>query len=150
MINVIGLGNLLKGDDAVGPVVIEQLHRINTQNKLNLVDAGADAFMVLDYLLADDPVILIDCAQMGKVAGEIVAFDVNSVNIKSVSAAVSLHGFSFAEMYAMAASMGPVAPCKIIGVEPKNIDFNTDFSEEVEASIPEIINMVKMEAKNYA
>jgi len=150
MINVIGLGNPLKGDDAVGPVVIEQLYRLNTEYKLKLVDAGADAFMVLDYLLADDPVIIIDCAKMGKVAGEVVAFDVNSANIKNVSGTLSLHGFSFAEMYVMATSIGPVSPCKIIGVEPKNIDFNTDLSEEVEASIPEIIKIVKMEAKNYA
>lgn len=150
MVNVIGLGNLLKGDDAVGPTVIELLLGSDNQGELNLVDAGADAIMVLDYLLADNPVIIIDCAKMGKMAGDVVAFDVNSANISHVSTAFSIHGYSFAEIYTMAVAIGPVAPCRIIGVEPKQINFNTDLSEEVKASIPKIINMVKMEAQNYA
>ena len=43
---------------------------------INLVNAGADAFSVLDYLIGNDPVVLIDCAKMGRKPGDIVVFDV--------------------------------------------------------------------------
>ena len=150
MLNVIGLGNFLKGDDAIGPIVIEKLSNSFDETELNLIDAGADAILVLDYLIGKDPVVIIDCAKMGKKPGEVVEFDVTEVNIGQVDNIFSLHGFSFGDVYKMATQMGPVAPCKIIAVEPKHINFNENLSNEVEASIPKIINMVTMEAKNYA
>ena len=150
MLNVIGLGNFLKGDDAIGPIVIEKLSNSFDETELNLIDAGADAILVLDYLIGKDPVVIIDCAKMGKKPGEVVEFDITEVNIGQVDNIFSLHGFSFGDVYKMATQMGPVAPCKIIGVEPKHINFNENLSNEVEASIPKIINMVTMEAKNYA
>jgi len=150
MLNVIGLGNFLKGDDAIGPLVIEKLSKSFNESELNLVDAGADAISVLDYLIGKDPVVIIDCAKMGKKPGEVVEFEVTEVTIAQVCNTFSLHGFSFGDVYKMATAMGPVAPCKIIGVEPKHINFNEDLSKEVEASIPKIINIVTMEAQNYA
>lgn len=150
MLNVIGLGNFLKGDDAIGPVVIEKLSRLFDKSQLNLVDAGADAISVLDYLLGKDPVLIIDCAKMGKVAGDVVEFDVNEANINLAYNTFSLHGFRFGDIYKMAKTIGQVASCKIIGVEPKHLNFNESLSSEVEASIPKIINIVKMEAKNDA
>ena len=150
MLNVIGLGNLLKGDDAIGPVVIEKLSKSYNESELNLVDIGADAISLLDWLIGKDPVVIIDCAKMGKEPGDVVEFDVNDANISRVYNTFSLHGFSFGDVYKMASQMGPVAPCKIIGVEPKHINFNEDLSNEVEASIPKIINIVTMEAQNYA
>lgn len=150
MLNVIGLGNFLKGDDAIGPVVIEKLGKSFDETDLNLIDAGADAISVLDYLIGKDPVVIIDCAKMGRNPGDVVEFDVTDANLSQVYNTFSLHGFSFGDVYKMAAQMGPVAHCKIIGVEPKHINFNENLSNEVEASIPKIINIVKMEAKNYA
>lgn len=150
MLNVIGLGNFLKGDDAIGPIVIEKLSNSFNETELNLIDAGADAISVLDYLIGKDPVVIIDCAKMGREPGEVVEFDVTEANISLVYNTFSLHGFSFGDVYKMATQMGPVAPCKIIGVEPKHINFNENLSTEVKASIPKIINIVTMEAKNYA
>ena len=150
MLNVIGLGNFLKGDDAIGPVIIEKLSKSFNESELNLVDAGADAISVLDYLIGKDPVVIIDCAKMGKEHGDVIEFDLSEANIVQVHNTFSLHGFSFGDIYNMATQMGPVAPCKIIGVEPKHINFNEDLSTEVEASIPKIINIVTTEAQNYA
>ena len=150
MLNVIGLGNFLKGDDAIGLLIIEKLSKLFDKSQLNLVDAGADAISLLDYLIGNDPVLIIDCAKMGKKPGDVLAFDVNEVNIAKIYNTLSLHGFRFGDVYEMAKKIGRVAPCKIIGVEPKHINFNEELSSEVEASIPKIINIVKMEAQNDA
>jgi Ni,Fe-hydrogenase maturation factor len=50
----------------------------------------------------------------------------------------------------LAKSIGDVAPCSFIGVEPKTINFNEPLSDEVRKQIPEIIKMVLEEAKFYA
>ena len=146
MINVIGIGNSLRGDDAIGPLVIQEIEKMELSENFHSLNAGADAFVVLDYLMGDQPVFIIDCARMGKNAGDVVSFDVTEVNIKELNNSISLHGYGFADIYRMAKELGAVAPCTIIGVEPKYTDFNHDISDEVKASIPKILNMIHLEA----
>ena len=150
MIHVIGLGNFLRGDDAVGPLVIERLFKSGSVSGLNLVNAGADPLTVLDYLSSADPVIIIDCAKMGRKPGEVVEFNINEANITQVQNTLSLHGIGFADIYKMAVALGTPSPCKIIAVEPKDTGFDSHLSPEVEASIPEIIKLVMMETQHYA
>jgi len=150
MLKVIGIGNALRGDDAIGPLIIEKLEKEKNDLPAILIDAGADAFTMLEHLIGKDPLLLIDCAKMGKKPGEIKLFDVDEASIEHTSKVVSLHGFGFGDVYKMAKGMGVVASCKIIGVEPKAISFDTHLSEEVEKSIPEILNLIHKEAKNYA
>jgi hydrogenase maturation protease len=147
MLKVIGIGNMLRGDDAVGPMVIEELLKCKDL-PATLIDAGSDAFTVLEHLIGKDPLLIIDCAKMGKTPGDIVEFDISDGNIAYAEKAVSLHGFGFGDVYKMAKEIGPVAPCKIIGVEPKEIAFDMQISEDVKNSIPKIINLVNKEAHN--
>ncbi len=146
MVNVIGIGNALKGDDAIGPTIIEKIEKMDSFKNINSRSVGADAFAVLDYLLGEQPVIIIDCARMGKKAGEVVLFNVNDVNIKQLNNSISLHGYGFADIYRMAQELGTAAPCSIIGIEPKQTNFNEEMSDEVKASIPVILNMIHLEA----
>jgi len=147
MIQVIGLGNELRGDDGIGPRILAELKQSRYSYKVNLINAAADAFIVLEYLNGSDPVIIIDCAQMGRNAGEVVVFNADAAHLERMNMLISLHGFGLAEIYRMAQALGPVAPCKIIGVEPKSIEFNSGLSVEVEQSIPKIINLVIEEIK---
>ena len=139
MLKVIGIGNALRGDDAIGPLVIEKLIEDNNGLPAEFIDLGADAFTMLEHLMGQDPLLIIDCAKMGKKPGEIKMFDVNEASIMETSKVVSLHGFGFADVYRMAREMGEVAHCKIIGVEPKSIEFDTQLSEEIKKSVPKIL-----------
>ena len=150
MLKVIGIGNALRGDDAIGPLIIEKLEANKNGLSAILIDAGADAFTVLEHLMASDPLLIIDCAKMGMNPGDLKLFDVNEVSIAQAAKVVSLHGFRFGDVYKMAKGMGEVVPCKIIGVEPKAMEFDTHLSEEVKKSIPEILKMINEEAHKYA
>ncbi len=149
MIKVIGLGNALRGDDAIGPEIIEVLETMSTGDSLRLIDAGADAFTVLEHLLEEIPVVLVDCADMNLPPGSVKIFDVSEANLGEVSGHVSLHGFGFAEVYRMAGQLGPCAPCKIIGVQPERVAFDTELSVPVKKAIPEILNLINREALLY-
>jgi hydrogenase maturation protease len=149
MLKVISLGNELRGDDSIGPVVVNELRTMNLADPVTLIDAGADAFTVLEHLMADDPILLIDCAQMGRQPGEVIKFKIDNSTIKLFEKSISLHGFSFAEVFKMAEQFGPIPDCTIIGVEPKSIEFGQKLSDEVRQSLPSIIKMVIEEAKQY-
>ena len=149
MLKVISLGNELRGDDSIGPAVISELRAMNLPESVTLIDAGSDAFIVLEHLMADDPILLVDCAQMGKQPGEVIKFKIDDSNIKSFEKSISLHGFSFGEVFKMAEQFSPIPDCSIIGIEPKTIEFGQKLSVEVEQSLPSIINMVIEEIKQY-
>ncbi|HEM49571.1 MAG TPA: hydrogenase maturation protease [Caldithrix sp.] len=149
MLKVISLGNELRGDDSVGLVVLNELRSMELPAPLMLIDAGSDAFIVLEHLMASDPILLIDCARMGRQPGEVIKFKVNDSNIKSFEKSISLHGFSFAEVFKMARQFGSVPDCSIVGIEPKSIEFGQKLSDEVKQNLPSIIKMVIEEAKQY-
>ncbi len=150
MLKIISLGNILRGDDGIGPIVLQELEKKNIFQTTGLIDAGSDAFIILEHLTQKDPIIIIDCAKMGKNPGEYAVFSVEKSNFEMIGKTISIHGFSFAEIYKMAVGLGEVAPCRIIGVEPQSINFNETLSDEVKNSIPSILNYIIGEANNYA
>ena len=150
MLKVIALGNILRGDDGIGPVVIQKLEKRKPSLPVKLCDVGSDAFTILDYLLDSDPILIIDCARMGKKPGTVQKMVTKSTELLPESVGMSLHGFSLAEILQMARSMGVNKDLSIIGVEPDTVQFNSGLSEVVKKSIPIIIKMIEEEAKKYA
>jgi len=149
MLKVISLGNELRGDDSVGPAVVDHLSKIDPPIPLTLINAGSDAFTILEYLIEDDPVLIIDCAKMGKEPGQIEKFNVEESAIQKIDQSISLHSFGFGEIYQMAKKIGEVTECMLIGVEPRSIEFGEELSDEVKSSIPSIVKMVIEEANKY-
>ena len=148
MVKIIGLGNRLRGDDAIGPVVIDELKRWNISG-FELIDAGADAFLVLEHLMQSEPVVIVDCAKMNSVPGEVRIVDSPALDSAVTEGAISLHGYSLAEVFRLAQNTGEIPPCSVIGVEPFKIEFNTGLSGIVEEKIPRIIEMIFQEVKKY-
>lgn len=149
IMTIIGLGNSLRGDDAIGPYIIEQLKSQAIAAQIDLVDAGTDAFIVLDHLISQDLVVLIDSAQMGEAPGTVRKVEINAQILAHIGDVISLHGFGFGEIYQMALGIGSVAKCILIGVEPKHTEFNCGMSEEVQRNIPQIMKFVFEESRHY-
>ena len=150
MLKVIGIGNILRGDDGIGPAIIRHLENKFSPELIQLYDAGSDAFAVLDHLIQPQPVIVIDCAQMGSRPGTIQVVTVRDSDYIDKNLGISLHGVSLAEIWQMARSMGETPALTVIGIEPKKIAFNSDLSEEVKNSIPAAVKIIVEEAKKYA
>jgi hydrogenase maturation protease len=148
MLKVLALGNVLRGDDGIGIAALDEIKHEKIQG-VQLLDIGSDAFTLLEHFMDSDPIIIIDCARMNKLPGEVVKFQINQVNLAQADNMVSLHGFSLAETYQMAQKMGNVAECLFIGIEPQIIEFNATISPVVKNSIPLIINIVKEEVQKY-
>lgn len=150
MLKIIGLGNILRGDDGIGPVIIQELESINPSLPVQLCDAGSDAFTILDHLLGSEPILIIDCARMGQKPGTVKVIRTNNTELLPATIGMSLHGFSLTEVLQMARSMGADKEIAVIGVEPHSIEFNSGLSEVVKNSIPLIKEMIAEEAEKYA
>ena len=149
MIKIIGLGNALRGDDCVGLHILEGLRKTEFKRPVDIIEAGSDAFLLLEHLLAPDPMIIVDCAELGKEPGAFIKLRISEENLPEATAGISLHGFSFAETYQMARKMGSSPNCTVFGIQPKSIEFNSDLSFEVKRNIPLIIDAIVEEVNAY-
>lgn len=59
---IMGIGNLLMGDEGVGIHVIRQLQKIKELADIEIIDGGTGGIQLLDFFLRHDLVILVDAA----------------------------------------------------------------------------------------
>jgi hydrogenase maturation protease len=68
---VLGLGNILLGDEGVGVRVVEELERAGGLPGVELVDGGTAGFRLLPYFDAADLVVVVDAAADGAPPGTV-------------------------------------------------------------------------------
>ena len=143
ILTVIGVGSRLRGDDAIGPLLIDALSR-QTHSQIELVDAGSDALGILEYLEGREHVVVIDACQMGREAGSVVEFDAAEIDFVLKDDPISLHGLGLAESIKMAASLNMIPEdLKIIGIEPESIQFNGSLSTPVQRALKMAVDIVE-------
>jgi len=68
---VIGIGNLLMGDEGVGIHVVQHLRKDEELHGIDLVDGGTGGFKLLNHFLNHDLVVIADAALDQKTPGTI-------------------------------------------------------------------------------
>jgi len=141
-LTVIGVGSRLRGDDAIGPLLIDALSK-QTNSQIELVDAGSDALGILEYFQGREHVIVVDACKMGREAGCIEKIDPTRINLVLQDDPVSLHGLGLAEAIKMGESLNMLPEdLKIIGIEPESIQFNSSLSAPVQGALKMAVKIV--------
>jgi hydrogenase 3 maturation protease len=126
---ILGVGNRLRGDDAVGPLLVERL-----QGKVDipLIDAGDVPENYLGPIEASgaDLVLVIDATEMNSDAGAAAIFDIDQIQGKSVSTHTGNIGLLFKAIL-------PEARPQVIllGIQPGNITLGQGLSDPVRATL---------------
>ncbi len=146
---IIGVGNLLMGDDGVGIHVARELEKIDLPANVDVYDAMTNSFMVLEYMDGAEKAIIIDAYKGGRKPGSIyrIRFDPEALRYAD-RVELSLHDMDFID----ALNSGREAytyPGEIIilGVEPERVSLNTELSPTLKKAMPEIIKTVLAEIR---
>jgi len=142
-IRIIGVGNEMAGDDAVGPAVIEALRGRALPECVELICAGADALGVLEYLEDDVSVVIVDAARMARAPGNVLTFPAANAKVNIVADAWSLHGIGLAHVLKLAEQMRLPARVTIVGIEPASVQPGQGMSLAVVAAIPKAVDSVE-------
>lgn len=141
---ILGVGNPLRRDDGIGPMIIDMLSN-NTDlsdQKVDLLDGGTDGLALMDYMQNYKHVIIIDAVEMKTPPGEIKVFSPAEAKMSINLDALSTHGFGLAEVIKMMEALDQMVPMTIIGIQPESIEFFEGLSSKVAAKIPTIIELV--------
>jgi hydrogenase maturation protease len=145
---VIGVGNPFRRDDGIGPEIIRIL-KLENKSNFDLIDGGTDGLALLDQLAGYEKAVIIDAAEMLEAPGVIKLFTPAEAKIKIKSDVLSTHGFGMAEMLKIAEELNVETKIRIIGVQPKDINFGEGLSEEIKNKIPQILDLIKQTHKGY-
>ena len=146
---ILGIGNILLGDEGVGVRVIEAMSEINMPDNVELMDGGTSSMDILGNLDPKVKVIIIDAVQGGGEPGTIYKF--TPKDIKSPKPVfTSLHQIGLLESLSELEMVGKPPPYIVIyGIEPKNLEWDLELSPEITAIIPRVLELVLEEIHDY-
>jgi hydrogenase maturation protease len=141
---VIGVGNLLQRDEGIGIHAVKALQEVQLPDSVTIIDGGTSPD-ILACTRAGDKLIIVDAARAGGEPGAIYRLQPDDLVAES-GAALSVHELGVPyNLRLMLLSGNEPSEVVIIGIEPKEIDWGTELSPELEMKIPEIIAVILRE-----
>lgn len=150
---VLGIGNVLMGDDGIGVHVVVALEdaratgRIDLPAGVELVDAGTASLALLPWLADARAAVIVDAATGGGDAGTVVVWRDGEVAERSADEngrRVSPVG----ELLAIARLTGALpAALSLVGIEPRSVAPGEPLSVTVAAAVPAAIEATLAEIR---
>jgi len=149
---VIGIGQELRGDDAVGPEIVRtwRQEHSETASRVHVELSPLPGLGLLDLLEAAQIAILVDAVQSGEKPGRIHLAGMEDLDAFAPGSA-SAHGFGVAETLALGQQVSPDSLPKqviLLGVEIQHVDLGQPMSSAVHASIPQAVLRLQETVQN--
>ena len=149
---VLGLGNVLCGDDGAGVTAVHRLARTWAMaDGVRVVDGGTLGLDLLSLVAASDRVLLVDAVRADAPAGTLVRLAGDEV-APAVYERLSSHQIGVADLLAGAALCDRYPDeVVIVGVVPASIDLQLGCTPAVAAALDDLIEAVldELRARGY-
>jgi hydrogenase maturation protease len=138
---VIGVGNLLMGDEGVGIHILRALENEALGAGVQLLDGGTGGINLLESISRAPAVIMIDATRDGQPAGTVAL--VRPACVANIPVGLSAHDFGLRDLFAAAALLGQFPEIHLFTVSVETINpMCLELSEPVAAAIPEVVHSV--------
>jgi hydrogenase maturation protease len=147
---VIGVGNILFGDEGVGVHVIRAMQKLELPDNIELLDGGTATLSFIDSLSNREKIIIIDAVKGNNKPGTIYRFTPADISVRK-DISTSLHQIGIMESLTMFELLGnPLQNIVIFGIEPAVLDWGMTLSSGVNTVIPKVIEMICKELRILA
>jgi hydrogenase maturation protease len=146
-IAVVGIGNVLMGDDGFGPYLIRRIDSFyRFSSEVVLVEAGTPGMDLTALLIGFSEVLIIDTVRAPGKPGEIWKFTKDDIIEGNPVMPFSSHDSGLREALLTLQFTGE-APQKVVllGVIPESLELGLELSDAVQGAVPEIIREVTSE-----
>lgn len=143
---IVGCGNLLRGDDGVGPVLVRHLWERGVPEGGRLVDGGTAGMDVAFQMRGAERVVIIDAAATGAAPGTV--YRVPGAELEELPPLQGLHTHSFRWDHAIAFArwaLGDACPTDITVflIEARGVEIGADLTEPVESAMEQVIDIIE-------
>jgi hydrogenase maturation protease len=142
---IIGVGNVYRGDDALGHILARYL-RGKFPCCVKILDRDSDMVSVIDLLNCVERCILIDAVCSGAKPGTIFRYLAHRDNIPVKFFRYSTHALSIAEYVEIARGLGYLPEYLVIyGVEGRRFDLGAGLSPEVKMAMRRVLKSIMLD-----
>jgi hydrogenase maturation protease len=144
---ILGLGNVLMGDDGAGPFATATfVAQYEFPEDVQVEDIGTPGLDLSPYLAGVDTVILVDTVLSDAPPGTIRLYDKAALLRTPLQPRLSPHDPAVGQCLAMLEMEG-VAPREmlLVGIVPENVKFGPGLSASVKSAIPLCVDRVVAE-----
>lgn len=145
---VAGIGNVLRGDDGFGVLVLEALKRTLADHpSVTLVEAGIAGVGLVQHLMDGfDTLIIVDAVQRNAEPGRVMVLEPDLAALKAEpKAQIDMHQTDADGVLRMASAVGCLpAHVWIVGCQAEGCDdLGAGLSDPVRTAIPEAVSKVR-------
>jgi hydrogenase maturation protease len=131
---VLGVGNLLVGDEGVGVHVVRHLLKEDWPEHVHILDGGTGGFHLLSYFSDYKRIILVDAPRDGSPVGTIQQFTPTLPT--DFPPSLGAHDIGLKDLIGAAALTGPLPEMTVVTVSIEELKpMELELSDEVQAAV---------------
>lgn len=139
---VLGIGNLLMGDEGVGVHAIRALEKVEFPDSVQLMDGGTGGFHLLSLFQDFDPIIVIDATMDNRPEGEIVLRRPRFAS--EFPRTLSAHDIGLRDLLESATLLGPLPTLFLVTISIKDLQtMSTELSPAIRKALPAVVETVR-------
>ena len=139
---VLGIGNLLMGDEGVGVHAAVALSQEAWPPEVTVLDGGTGGFTLLECLQDYDPIVMIDATMDGQAAGTVSLLRPKYAS--DFPRSLTAHDIGLRDLIESAALLGPLPSIALVTVSIEEIaPMVLTLSPAVQAAIPAVARTVR-------
>ena len=138
---ILGIGNLLRGDDGVGVRVIEELERRgNLPSEVELIDGGTGGPTLMVHFEGARALIIIDAVNLDAEPGTVRVVGLEEIEPDPGGLPLSVHDINILPMLELSRKLDQLPPVvRIIGIQPERFDLGDRLTPAVAAAVPKAV-----------
>ncbi|OGN86911.1 MAG: hypothetical protein A2X23_00835 [Chloroflexi bacterium GWC2_73_18] len=149
---VLGLGNRLQGDEALGAMVVERLRAEPPDagpGSLELIDGGTVGLGLLPYVAGLDGLVVVDAIEAGRAPG--TRIDLDGRRLVRHGTAMGVHDLGARELLGALLVTGALPRrVRVVGAQPASLALGTDLSAAVAAALPGVCRAIRRRVGAWA
>ncbi len=145
---ILGLGNVLLGDDGLGAAAVARLERnYNIPPGVRVADGGTLGLALLGLFTEAEHVILVDAVRVDALPGTFVRIDGDEVP-PAVRERLSPHQVGVADLFDAARLIDSFpTSVTLLGLVPERFDLSIERSDPVDAGLDGLVDAIVREAR---
>jgi len=152
---VLGLGNRILGDEALGSLVVEMLGRpdgplvaLPFPGAVEAIDGGTVGLGLLPLIEGLDGLVVVDLIDGGHEPGTLQ--DLDGMLLLRRDIVMGVHDLGATELLATLRLMGSMPRrVRVVGIQPMRIGLGTELTPEVAAGVPALVDAVVAHLRSW-
>lgn len=147
---VLGIGNLLMTDDALGVKIVQKIQQeYSFSEDVAVVDGGTLGLDLLPMVEEADRLLIVDALEMNAEPGAVFKMVGDEVP-KVLANKVSIHQMGGQDLLALAELQGYLpTELVVLGTQAGCVEMGLDMTDAVEATVPRILEEVKKQLNEW-